>query len=240
MLRNYICLQQLVGRIIVVSVLLALFLVPLGIALHAQSPAFHLALLPGTTLAGLLLALLWVAASSLNIVGARYTPWALSSTTLWIDKLCIDQRSDETKAAGVASFPVVLQSCDYMVALISADYFRRVWCVYELAMFAKDKSEWLLLFSMDWPSSLSPFKTARLTPEEEAVLHSFSFESADCFVPRDRVTVLRAIRQQFGSVEQFEAFVRHRLPQVLARSKQSYYTQLSSVAMAALALAFGG
>ena len=60
------------------------------------------------------------------------TPWSFSTTTIWIDKLCIDQTDDETKAAGVAGFKRFLGKCDKMVALISENYFERLWCVYEL------------------------------------------------------------------------------------------------------------
>ena len=47
-------------------------------------------------------------------------------------QLCIDQTNDETKAAGVAGFKRFLGKCDKMVALISENYFERLWCVYEL------------------------------------------------------------------------------------------------------------
>ena len=53
------------------------------------------------------------------------TPWSFSTTTIWIDKLCIDQTDDETKAAGVAGFKRFLGQCDKMVALISPNYFSR-------------------------------------------------------------------------------------------------------------------
>ena len=42
-------------------------------------------------------------------------------------KLCIDQTNDETKAAGVAGFKRFLGKCDKMVALISENYFERLW-----------------------------------------------------------------------------------------------------------------
>ena len=46
------------------------------------------------------------------------TPWSFSTTTIWIDKLCIDQTDDETKAAGVAGFKRFLGQCDKMVAFV--------------------------------------------------------------------------------------------------------------------------
>lgn len=61
--------------------------------------------------------------------------WALSTSTIWIDKTGIDQSSPEKTAAGVAAFPRILASCDKFVGLISPGYFRRLWCVYELATF---------------------------------------------------------------------------------------------------------
>ena len=105
-------------------------------------------IVPAVPMGFLVFELLWVLLSLINLIPSALAPWALSTTTLWIDKLCIDQTSDETKMAGVAGFPIFLGKCDKMVALISANYFSRLWCVFELAAFAKLHSH---LSGTYWP-----------------------------------------------------------------------------------------
>ena len=73
----------------------------------------------------------------------------------------------------------------------------------------------LLLLSLDWPSSLNPMKRTRLSEHEMALITNFSCRDADCFMPRDRATVLEAIREKFGSEDAFDQFVRTHLPAVL-------------------------
>jgi len=48
--------------------------------------------------------LVWVVCSRLGLVLRRCTQRAMPTRTLWIDKLCIDQSSEESKTAGVVSF----------------------------------------------------------------------------------------------------------------------------------------
>ena len=60
--------------------------------------------------------------------------------------------------------------CDRMVAFVGPGYFKRVWCVFELATWCRhhmhDLDARLLLISLEWRSVLSPFKTVELTQEE--------------------------------------------------------------------------
>ena len=117
-------------------------------------------------------------------------------------------------------------------------------CVYELATFCrmhKDKLDSrLLLLSPTWPSAFSPFKSVLLSEEERAPLTNFRLADVQCAMPRDRAIVLDAIRDEWGSEEAFETFVRNQLPDVLAASKQRYSRQMASVAGNAFEMAFGG
>ena len=56
---------------------------------------------------------------------------------MWLDRCCVCQKSAETAAAGVRSFREVLLNCNCIVVFASPEYFRRLWCVYELAVFAR-------------------------------------------------------------------------------------------------------
>ena len=62
----------------------------------------------------------------------------------------------------------------------------------------------MLLLSLDWPSSFSPFKHTGLTNEEEEWITNFLCRDARCFKPSDRAAVLEAIRERFGSEEMFD------------------------------------
>ena len=191
MLREFLFTQAFVGRAVVTLLAIALFFVPLGFAIESQLAAWPWWLLPCVPLALLAALLVWLGASLLGLVAPNLVPWALSVETIWIDKLCINQESNETKAAGVAGFSRFLGQCDRMVAFISRDYFTRLWCVYELATFTRmhemheddAPSDKLLLLSLDWPSSFSPFKQAMVSDEEQQWLAGFSCRNARCFNP---------------------------------------------------------
>ena len=110
--------------------------------------------------------------------------------------------------------------------------------MYELAFFTHlhgmhktdAPSSKLLLLSLDWPSSFSPCKRTGLTKKEEEWICNFSCKEARCFKPADRATVLKAIRERFGSEEAFDEFVHTHLLKVLERSKREYASQLLRVA----------
>ena len=179
MLREFLFLQALVGRTLVISLVLAVFLLPFGLALDGFFAALPVwaAYVPSAIPLGLLACvLLSTLLSLLGLVPSAMSPWALSTSTIWIDKTGIDQSSPEKTAAGVAAFPRILASCDKFVGLISPGYFRRLWCVYELATFTHmhgmhqvdAPSGKMLLLSLDWPSSFSPFKRTGLTRRSES------------------------------------------------------------------------
>ena len=118
----------------------------------------------------------------------------------------------------------------------------------------------MLLLSLDWPSSFWPFKRTGLTEKEEEWITNFSCRDARCFKPADRAAVLEAIRERFGSEEQFDEvrpspqpstapaeeseprggaqFVHTHLLTVLERSKREYARQLWRVASESFGLVF--
>jgi len=247
MLREVLFLQDFSARAIVVLVLLAAFVTPLGFPLAAYIPGLYWWVLPAAPLGLLVLLLAWIGIGLLGLLPSAITVWSLSTTTIWIDKLCINQESDETKAAGVAGFKRFLGQCDRMVAFISPSYFTRLWCVYELASFTKkhgmhesdSPSGKLLLLSLDWPSSFSPLKRARVSEAELDWIRNFSCRDAQCFKPADRAFVLESIRNDFGSETAFDTFVRTHLPALLERSKREYAEKVLSAGSEAGNLIFG-
>ena len=130
-----------------------------------------------------------------------------------------------------------------MCTLVSETYFSRLWCVYELATFCSmhkgDLDEKLLLLSLAWPSSLSPFKRSGLSQKELGWMRDFKSEKADCYMPADRAFVLAEIRQKWGSTEAFDRFVAEELPPIMEASKRKFSQQLKTTALEAIELLFG-
>ena len=126
-----------------------------------------------------------------------------------------------------------------MCAMVSASYFERLWCVYELCTFTQTHgadADKLLFLSLDWPAWWSPqlwFQTARLTTAEEELFQRFSARNARCFAPFDRAIVLSKIREEWGSEEAFDEFVRSKLPGVLLEGKRAWASRTRHLFFAA-------
>lgn len=246
MLREYLCLQPLVASQLVVLLLLAIYLVPVGLAIRSELATDTLWLVvPAVPLLMLVCSFIWIGLACAGIVGSRLAPWTLSDSTLWVDRCCIDQQQVLAflQTGGLGS---ALPNCDCMIAFVTPGYFRRLWCVYELATYCRRWQgtpellfENLLMLSLEWPGSLSPWKSAELEDEELAPLHSFSCREARCFKPIDRAHVLHEIRQMWGSEDAFDSFVRTILPELFRYSKKRYSTQLNRVLRRQIELTFG-
>lgn len=132
---------------------------------------------------------------------------------------------------------------------LSASRRTRGRCVFELATFCRryqgpELDKRLLLLSLDWPSFFNVRKKrarafARLRDEELAWLKGFSCRKAHCFKPTDRATVLKAVREEWGSEEAFDDFVRNELPLVLVASKRKYQTRGRDQVLRTFDLVFG-
>ena len=55
----------------------------------------------------------------------------------FLDVACIRQDSDDARAQGIASLGALLDRSERMLVLLDKEYFTRLWCVFELAAFAK-------------------------------------------------------------------------------------------------------
>jgi hypothetical protein len=178
-------------------------------------------------------------------------PWRWSATRYWLDKCCIDQSSDASKQAGIAHLGDSLERSQRMFIIFSDVYLTRLWCTYELAAFCKlikDQKERiaaagagdaaqsearksLLFLSLNWSAWWSPANLARspdditLSPEEEALLAGYCCRKAKFWKRDDQATVLKMIREQWGSEEDFNNYVRLELPAILLEGKQQYYAQ---------------
>ena len=127
MLREFLCLDYLMGQLIVISIIMTIFLVPLGLAVVSYLPGFPFwgpCLVPTSVL---VLVTLWVQGSLCGCVPSRLAPWAFSSSTLWLDKCCVCQKTPETIEQGVKGFKRFLGHCDKLVVFASPTYFTRLW-----------------------------------------------------------------------------------------------------------------
>lgn len=242
-LREFLCLQTLVGRLVVIAPSLALFLCPLGLGISTSIPAIPWWLLSALPLSVFAALIVWIVLSMLGAWPSAMTPWAITPTVLWLDCCCLCDDTPQTIAKGVAGFQRFLSSSDKMVALVSAAYFERLWTVYELASFCRahrgQLKARLLLLSLEWPSSWSPFKTAKLSADERQRLEHFSCLEAHCYKPADRADLLATIRREWGSEAAFDAFVHTELLEVLAASKAQHVHKLAGVASESAQLMLG-
>ena len=61
--------------------------------------------------------------------------------SLVLDIACIRQDSDAAKADGIAALGAVLDRSERMLVLCDANYFKRLWCTFELAAYTKRAGE---------------------------------------------------------------------------------------------------
>ena len=243
LLREHLCLQNFFGGTFAVVLVLAVFLLPLGFGLQTVWPGFPPYALSCVLLAVVAGMVVWAMVGSVGWLPAWATPWGFTPTVVWLDVCCLYQATPEAIEASVAGIEGFLQKCDKMLALVSAEYFERLWTVYELATFCKANqqqlSSKLLVLSLEWPSSLNPFKRKGLSDREIAWLSNFRCRNARCYKPSDRALLLAAIRSKWGSEAAFDDFVRTELLEVMRVSKARYQQQLWDTAGRNFELVFG-
>ena len=243
MLRDFLCLHDVVGQLVVTLVLLAVFLCPLGFAIESQRPSFPWWVPSAVPLALLLLALTWLQLSIAGWLPPGAAPWSFSPQTLWLDVFCVDRSTPATSLADLRDFDSFLASCNGMVAFASERYFASLWCVYELAVFCRlhegELKRRLRLLSFEWPSAWNLCQNDSLTEAERGWLLHFECEQAQCDRPADRALVLASIRKDWGSTVAFDEFVQNELVEVLAESKRAHRGRVAFIVQESLEALFG-
>uniref|UniRef100_A0A7S1E1T8 TIR domain-containing protein n=2 Tax=Hemiselmis andersenii TaxID=464988 RepID=A0A7S1E1T8_HEMAN len=233
-LRLHLMLHKVYAAASVMALLLALQLLPVGFMIQGlidsqQAPVWFW---PSVGALGLgALVVLWANWTGVYLP-ARWGPWWSTKETVWLDKSCIDQTSDKTKQAGIARLKDYLAKCDTMVVLLGKTYFNRLWCTYELACFCRmhgqeELDDKLKFVSLEWGwferlAWLFGCGRVRLSKSEHELLANYSCRDASCFMPKDRGTVLARIREEWGSEEEFDGFVRREFPKLVLKGKERF------------------
>ena len=101
------------------------------------------------------------------------------------------------------------------------------------------------MLSLDWPTLHTSaifgylFGSRELDDDELRALETFECRNVDCSHPNDRGTVLAAVREQWGTEEIFDRFVREELVKVFKSGKRRYHERPGRVALDTLELVFG-
>jgi len=236
MVNDFVFVHTFSSHVTAVSVIIGLFMIPLGAAITSEAPFIPFWLLGA--LVGILLVFFWIwvlLAKYTLLVPQRIRPLALSKHTLWIDRYCIDHSS----LAGMCSIGHCIAKSNNMIAVVSDEYFTNLLCVYELAVFStlhrgSELEDRLFLISSKWRMISWHQKSALLTPGEVKWLTDFRCDKAHCAVPAERQIIVSAICEVWGSLADFEQFVHTELLYVLKESKRRYYQQWKEVAGEAL------
>jgi hypothetical protein len=120
-----------------------------------------------------------------------------SSPTFWLDKFCLVISDDKTLGAeeneritfrNLAVLPINVGSCDKMLILMSKNYMRRLWCVWELfTLFTFCSKETMA------EERIKIFSIDGCNPEDE--LENFDLDSAHCFDPNEEFHLRNIIKK---------------------------------------------
>ncbi|CAE7555344.1 unnamed protein product [Symbiodinium natans] len=55
----------------------------------------------------------------------------------WVDRLCVDQTDETTKAEGIAALPTIVANSSDLLVFWDKSYCERLWCNFELSIFVK-------------------------------------------------------------------------------------------------------
>eukprot|EP00440_Ansanella_granifera_P027867 gb/GFBE01030278.1/.p1 GENE.gb/GFBE01030278.1/~~gb/GFBE01030278.1/.p1 ORF type:complete len:580 (+),score=106.08 gb/GFBE01030278.1/:1-1740(+) len=124
---------------------------------------------------------------------------------MWLDKLCIHQTRDDLKEKGVQALPEIVVLSNRMIILWDTQYFERLWCCAEVAIFCSTKGgadnvDFVPLWIAPWV--LSSMVTGLLSISISERLFSLIgsigvyLENHFEFIPKDFVPLL----SQFGGI----------------------------------------
>eukprot|EP00448_Togula_jolla_P020716 CAMPEP_0170582812 /NCGR_PEP_ID=MMETSP0224-20130122/7788_1 /TAXON_ID=285029 /ORGANISM="Togula jolla, Strain CCCM 725" /LENGTH=221 /DNA_ID=CAMNT_0010906071 /DNA_START=50 /DNA_END=715 /DNA_ORIENTATION=- len=119
---------------------------------------------------------------------------------VWIDKYCVDQKDIHS---ALSLLPVYITGCQEHVVLYGRTYLNRLWCVVELAVFARTLEIRRQSFKV-LASDISKVDICR-------GVESFDCRGAKCWNVHDTSRLLRGLEAHMGGLEAVNQSVRRML-----------------------------
>ncbi|KAG8457187.1 hypothetical protein KFE25_004404 [Diacronema lutheri] len=137
--------------------------------------------------------------------GARLTQRAApierwQDATLWVDKCCVAQQHP-IMVPTIALLEQFVRRCEGMIVLFTWDFFARLWCVYEWALFLVLHDAEHVQLCVDF------FLNERTLPRYVEAIRAFRFADARTFYESDIELVRQRVEAMYHSIEHFERFV---------------------------------
>jgi TIR domain len=149
----------------------------------------------------------------------RYGCWALqdrkilprlggisrtSGLSFWIDRACINPRDAGIKRQQIESLEKFIKKSKSLIVLGSPNYFRRLWCVYEIACY-------LMTHSFD-RIEIETYNLGAMwitiLPQIHSSVRNLKAANTECTFPEDREILKAKINEYYSTFESFEIFAR--------------------------------
>ncbi|KAG8463276.1 hypothetical protein KFE25_004787 [Diacronema lutheri] len=120
--------------------------------------------------------------------------------TLWVDKCCVAQQHP-IMVPTIAMLEQFVRRCEGMIVLFTWDFFERLWCVYEWALFLVLHDTEHVQLCVDF------FLSERTLQRYVAAIREFKLARARTYYASDLELIRERIEAMYQSVEHFERFV---------------------------------
>ncbi|KAG8463281.1 hypothetical protein KFE25_004792 [Diacronema lutheri] len=120
--------------------------------------------------------------------------------TLWVDKCCVAQQHP-IMVPTIAMLEQFVRRCEGMIVLFTWDFFERLWCVYEWALFLVLHDTEHVQLCVDF------FLSERTLQRYVAAIREFKLARARTYYTSDIGLMRERIEAMYQSVEHFERFV---------------------------------
>ena len=242
-LRTFLFMQSSVAVTLISTFMFTITFIPGGFIINSLAPSIPWwAMSLSAAVAGGLVMVWGIISHVCGLAG--FVPWRWCGLTFWLDKCCIDQRTEASKQAGIAHLGDSLEKSECMLVIFSEAYLERLWCTYELARYctlirkqeeAEARGEKvgtrkrLLFLSLSWSEWWNPatwMHAVELSADEKRLLANYRCREAKFWKRADQEAVLRRIREEWseqGSEQAgedlFDTYVQTKLPDILLQAR---------------------
>eukprot|EP00927_Polykrikos_kofoidii_P024497 TRINITY_DN22264_c0_g1_i1.p1 TRINITY_DN22264_c0_g1~~TRINITY_DN22264_c0_g1_i1.p1 ORF type:complete len:613 (-),score=89.58 TRINITY_DN22264_c0_g1_i1:216-1814(-) len=141
---------------------------------------------------------------------------AMKALTFWVDFACVDDGNNVPKKMYIIKRHLedFVNNANYVMCLVSTQYFSRLWCIYEFSCMCKYHEDLDTIIISN--ASLALFDLERDVIAESVA--NISVKGAQCFDKSDRTIIERKIEAEYKSVAHFELFAKFSACALCARS----------------------